>query len=104
MYATDAVFVVCIDNFPIIWKRRMDCWIAAFQSAIPRIGSLQISRHWKLLQPQRWQGHVGFYIRIDHSCSDANTRIDDDPVSCSGKDSPLVDSRGLKVTTGTYPV
>lgn len=107
IYATDSLFAVCIDDSPELWKHRIDCWISALGPAISRIGSLQISRHWKTLQPERWQGHVGFYIRIDHVGREPKLSEQGIlPLALAGRniDSPVVESRGLKVMTGTYPV
>lgn len=107
IYASDSLFAVCIDDSPVIWKCRIDSWISALGStALSRIGSLQISRHWKLLQPQRWQGHVGFYIRIDKHSRKRIPSEDVHSISSVGKatDCPVGERRGLHVTTGTYPM
>lgn len=41
-------------------------WLAALgPSGVRRIRSLQLSRHWDASQPTRWQGHVGFYVRLE---------------------------------------
>ncbi|CZT21989.1 uncharacterized protein RCC_07858 [Ramularia collo-cygni] len=97
LYATDSIFAICIDDSPEPWKRRIDSWISALGPEISRIRSLQISRHWNMLQPQRWQGRVGFYIRIDHLNRECR------PSKRDGHNVVLEDG-GLKVTTGTYPV
>ncbi|RMZ10295.1 hypothetical protein D0862_03299 [Hortaea werneckii] len=56
-------------------------WLAALgPSGVRKIRSLQLSRHWDASQPTRWQGHVGFYVRLEKGCNE----------SCC--------------TTGTYPV
>lgn len=105
IYATNSVFAVCIDNSPEFWKRRIDSWLAALgQPAISRIRSLQISRHWIMLQPQRWQGHAGFYVRIDRLCREAKSLKKTTPINIPETDCPIVERRHMKVTTGTYPM
>nr|POE65032.1 hypothetical protein CFP56_34700 [Quercus suber] len=45
------------------------------------VGSVQLSRHWRILRPSQGQGHVGFYLRLERSLDDGTWRC----------------------TTGTYP-
>lgn len=107
IYAADSRFQVCIDDSPGLWNRRIDCWISALGPvALSRIGSLQLSRNWRMLQPQRWQGHVGFYIRIDNLNRASNVHGGISSTSSRGPatDVQVVEWRGLKVMTGTYPV
>lgn len=56
-------------------------WLAALgPSGVRKIRSLQLSRHWDASQPTRWQGHVGFYVRLEKGPNE------------------------WRCTTGTYPV
>lgn len=44
----------------------LSSWLAALRpSGVRCIRSLQLSRHWNALQPTRWQGHVGFYVKLE---------------------------------------
>lgn len=105
IYATNSTFAISMDDSPQKWKSRIDCLILALGPAMSRVGCLKLSRHWRILQPQRNQRHVGFYIRID-SFGRESPSLDTAFVSTHGTpvESPVVASRGLKVITGTYPL
>lgn len=105
IYAADSMFSIRMDDSPQTWQGRIDRWISAQGSAISQIGSLRISCHWKILQPQRNERHVGFYVRVD-ALSRGTSSLDMAAMSSleASVDSPVVASRRLKVTTGTYPM
>lgn len=43
-------------------------WLRALSPlALPHVQSLQLSRHWDILQPTRGEGHVGFYVRLQRA-------------------------------------
>ena len=67
LFAAGAHFVIQMDEASPIWNHRVRDWIAALggDKGIQRVRSLQFSRHWRLSQPTRWQGHVGFYLRLE---------------------------------------
>lgn len=63
LYAKTAFFIIQTDE-----KGRLDSWLRALEAnAIFKVQGLQLSRHWKLEHPTRWQGHVGFYIRLQRT-------------------------------------
>ncbi|KAK3717861.1 hypothetical protein LTR37_005633, partial [Vermiconidia calcicola] len=62
LYAKTSSFIIQTDdNF-----NRVGAWLQALAAgeALSKVQSLQLSRHWKIKQPSRWQGHVGFYVRV----------------------------------------
>lgn len=103
IYAADSMFEIRMDDSPRVWQGRIDAWISAQGSTISQIKSLRISCHWKILQPQRNERHVGFYVRVD-ALSRGASSLTMAPMSSlnASDDSPVVG--GLKVTTGTYPM
>ena len=63
LYASTAFFIIQIDE-----KARLDSWLGALDAnAISKVQGLQLSKHWNLEHPTRWQGHVGFYIRLQRT-------------------------------------
>ncbi|KAK4569934.1 hypothetical protein LTR86_002904 [Recurvomyces mirabilis] len=44
---------------------RISLWLETLGDAIKHVRSFQISRHWNISQPTRYQGHVGFYLRME---------------------------------------
>lgn len=111
VFAGNSLFAIQIDDAGDSWNKRLSTWLNALgPEAISRLRSVQISRHWSLPRPLRWQGHVGFYIRIEQR----------KPKKISSKSSvgstssfrPEWNSRFVRpigegswnVTTGTYPI
>ena len=65
MYAKTSAFIIQTDDQLHVSNNRVQTWLQAMgDEAIREVQILQLSRHWKLKQPSRWQGHVGFYIRL----------------------------------------
>lgn len=82
VYAANADFHIPTDSGQHDGADPLTCWLEALGP--PGLGSircLQLSWHWVSLQPERWQSHVGFYVRLQ-----------------KGHDG------GWKCSTGTYPV
>jgi len=68
----------------------VDIWLDALTDVnIAKLQSLQLSMHWNITSPTRWQTHVGFYLRLE--------RI------ATGAELPLGDT-GWKCDVGTYPI
>ncbi len=65
LYAKTSAFIIQTDDSLHSSNNRVNAWLNALGTeGIPQVESLQLSRHWNLTQPSRWQGHVGFYIRL----------------------------------------
>lgn len=80
IYAKTSAFVIQTDDNLHTSNNRVKAWLDALgHECIPKVESLQLSRHWKIKQPSRWEGHIGFYVRLQ-----------------------LVD-REWQCTSGTYP-
>ncbi|KAK3116314.1 hypothetical protein LTR53_003441 [Teratosphaeriaceae sp. CCFEE 6253] len=52
-----------LDTFPKV--DRVGIWLRALGDAIRHVRSINLSRHWVVNTPTRWEGHVGFYFRMD---------------------------------------
>ena len=65
LYAKTSCFIIQTDDDLHVSNDRVQLWLQALgEEALAQVQSLQLSRHWKLKQPSRWQGHVGFYVRL----------------------------------------
>lgn len=65
LYAKTASFSIQTDDDVHSPNSRMSIWLDALSpEALALVHSLQLSRHWQIQQPSRWQGHVGFYVRL----------------------------------------
>lgn len=65
LYARTSAFIIQTDDNLHVSNNRVQLWLQALgDDAVCEVQSLQLSRHWKIKQPSRWQGHVGFYVRI----------------------------------------
>lgn len=81
IYVQNSHFVIQADDDPSDYDNRVATWLRAIGPVvIGKVKSIQLSRHWKIPQPSRWQGHVGFYVRLER----LNT--------------------SWQCTTGTYPI
>lgn len=109
IFASNTSFNIPLDAQPT--NASVQTWLSALgPRSIPKIRSLTISRHWSIPQPLRWQGHVGFYIRIERrkprkftSKSSVNSTSSFRPEWNAHFVRPLAE--GIwEVTTGTYPV
>ena len=85
LYAKTSFFIIqsddSCDRVHSSNETRVSIWLNTLgDRALSYVENLQLSRHWKLKQPSRWQGHVGFYVRLQ-----------------------LLDKK-WQVTAGTYPV
>ncbi|EMC97192.1 hypothetical protein BAUCODRAFT_23554 [Baudoinia panamericana UAMH 10762] len=80
IYAENAHFFIQADEESLPASDRVAAWLFALGSAIKHVRSFQLSRHWIGSHPTRWQGHVGFYVRLE--------RLDD----------------AWQVKAGTYPI
>ncbi|KAK3686320.1 hypothetical protein LTR37_019958, partial [Vermiconidia calcicola] len=87
LYAKTSSFIIQTDdNF-----NRVDAWLQALAAgdALSKVQSLQLSRHWKIKQPSRWQGHVGFYVRV---------HLHDKTWQCTAGTYPFAnDTRGMRL-------
>ncbi|CAK3838271.1 Hypothetical predicted protein [Lecanosticta acicola] len=113
VFASGSQFAVQIDDAGDGWYDRLSCWLDALgPEAISRIRSLQISRHWCIPKPLRWQGHVGFYMRIEQRKPKKISSKSSVGSSSTSSFRPEWDERFVRpmaegrwdVTTGTYPV
>lgn len=60
LYAKTSLFIIQTDD-----NNRVQVWLQALDDiALTKVENLQLSRHWQDKQPTRWQGHIGFYIRL----------------------------------------
>ncbi|KAF2171076.1 hypothetical protein M409DRAFT_19048 [Zasmidium cellare ATCC 36951] len=109
IYASNTTFNLPLDANST--TTGLQTWLSALgPRSIPKIRSLTISRHWSIPQPLRWQGHVGFYVRIERrkprkftSKSSVNSTSSFRPEWNAHFVRPLAE--GIwEVTTGTYPV
>lgn len=65
LFAKHAAFIIQTDDDLQAPNGRLKIWLDAFGGEpLSKVQSLQLSRHWKIRQPARWQGHVGFYVRL----------------------------------------
>ena len=81
IYAKTSSFIIQTDDCLNVINNRVQVWLQALGDvALSHVENLQLSRHWKIPRPSRWQGHVGFYVRLQ-----------------------LVDG-AWQCTTGTYPI
>lgn len=81
LYAKTSFFIIQTDDDLDFANSRVQAWLQAMgDTALKQVENIQLSRHWKIKQPSRWQGHVGFYIRLQQC---------DNVWQC---------------TTGTYPI
>lgn len=65
LYAKSASFSIQTDDNTRSPNSRMSSWLDALSpEALTCVHCLQLSRHWQIEQPSRWQGHVGFYVRL----------------------------------------
>lgn len=66
IYAAHANFIISMDEGASFWPNRVASWLNALgPELLTRIRSIQLSRHWAIPSPLRYQGHVGFYIKVD---------------------------------------
>ena len=65
LYAKTSAFIIQADGDLRVCNNRVQLWLDAMGAdGLREVQSLQLSHHWKLHQPSRWQGHVGFYVRL----------------------------------------
>ncbi|CAK1366198.1 hypothetical protein CB0940_09377 [Cercospora beticola] len=116
IFTSNSNFTIAMDDGPQFWLKRLTTWMNSL-SPIPlsRVRSLQLSRHWNIPAPMRWQGHSGFYIRMERPR--LKSEVKTFPISTSSStDSfpsawsnrfvkPIHEAEGnWTVTAGTYPV
>ena len=89
LYAKTSSFIMQADGDTGVCNDRVQAWLQAMGAdALREVQSLQLSRHWKLCQPSRWQGHVGFYVRL---------QLHDKTWSCNVGTYPIAnDDRGMR--------
>lgn len=113
VFSNNSLFAMQIDDAGHIWNNRISRWLDALGSeAIGRIRSLQISRHWSLPRPMRWQGHVGFYLRVERRKPKKTSSNASVASNSTGSFRPEWNARFVlpqaegqwQVTTGTYPI
>jgi hypothetical protein len=90
LFARYATFIVQTDGDLDSPNNRLRLWLDAFEGKpLAQVQSLQLSRHWNIKQPARWQGHVGFYIRL---------QLRDQSWECTCGTYPIVnDIRGMRL-------
>ena len=80
---------------------------------LPRIRSLQLSRHWSLPLPFQYQGHVGFYVRVEPRKAPSglgdwgwqpNTQPTARLAAWAQQNNILLHQKGYGITIGTYPM
>lgn len=64
LYAT-ACFTIDLDDCHHGVEDLLGLWLDALGvEALAQVQTLQLSRHWRITQPTRWQSHVGLYLRL----------------------------------------
>jgi len=93
LYAQAAHFAIPLQEKPAqpqSHRNPVNIWLDALgEVGVAKLQSLLLSQHWKITQPTRWQTHVGFYLRLEHSTPGSN-----DASECTG----------WKCSIGTYPI
>ena len=67
-FAENAYFIVAVGAFNARRnpRLRLQIWLNALgDGGLARVRSVQFDRNWDLPLPERWQGHVGFYVRLE---------------------------------------
>lgn len=104
-----------MDDGPEFWLKRLTTWMNSLSPGpLSRVRSLQLSRHWNIPAPMRWQGHSGFYVRIERPklkkvqtfTISTSSSTDSFPSAWSNRFvKPVREAQGnWTVTAGTYPV
>jgi len=65
LYAGNASFHIQADQDAYPKGDRVNIWLGALGDAIKHVRNFNLSRHWTINGPTRWQGHVGFYFRME---------------------------------------
>ncbi|KAF2212037.1 hypothetical protein CERZMDRAFT_97953 [Cercospora zeae-maydis SCOH1-5] len=129
IFTSNSSFTAAMDDGAQFWLKRLTTWMNSLSptASLSRIRSLQLSRHWNIPAPMRWQGHVGFYVRVERPRPKrATTTTTTKPASSSSSSSiaistssstdsfpsawsdrfvrPIREAGSWTVTAGTYPV
>lgn len=66
LYAGNCHFVIQVDGPQMPNGNAISTWLEQLElTGLKSVTSVQLSCHWRLPQPTRWQGHVGFYVRLE---------------------------------------
>jgi len=89
LYAGNCHFAIQIDGAQVRDGNVISAWLEQLEpSGLKSVTSVQLSCHWRVPQPTRWQGHVGFYVRLE---------VLDDRWQCTTGTYPIVnDMRGMR--------
>lgn len=81
IYARNSRFLIQTDASTSYGVDRTTLWLRALgPCGIEHVRDLQLNCHWQIDKPNRWAGHVGFYVRLEKA------------------------DHVWRCTTGTYPV
>ncbi len=65
IYARTGSYILQTDDDHQSPRNRLQLWLSALEGKpLSQVRSVQLSRNWNLKQPARWQGQVGFYLRL----------------------------------------
>ncbi|KAM3417659.1 hypothetical protein BST61_g5895 [Cercospora zeina] len=128
IFTSNSTFTAALDDGAPFWPKRLTTWMNSLSPPLPSpttaaalslIRSLQLSRHWNIPAPMRWQGHVGFYVRVEKprrpKKASASTTIKTASTSSSTESLPTAFSSHFihpvreagkgnwTITAGTYP-
>ncbi|PPJ50444.1 hypothetical protein CBER1_05543 [Cercospora berteroae] len=116
IFTSSSSFTIAMDDGHHFWLKRLTIWMNSLSpTPLSRVRSLQLSRHWNLPAPMRWQGHSGFYVRAERPKSkrasktftiSTSSSTDSFPSAWSNRFvKPVREAEGSwTVTAGTYPV
>ena len=92
IYARNSEFVIHIDDDLDLPSSRVNVWLQTLgERYLHEVQNLQLSRHWSMQRPTRWQGHVGFYVRL---------HVQAEQWQCSTGTYPVAnDRRGMRVNS-----
>ncbi|KAI5365483.1 hypothetical protein Slin14017_G053730 [Septoria linicola] len=115
VFAANSNFMAFMDDEALLWSKRLSCWMTGLGSeALSRVRTLQLGRHWKIPTPMRFQGNVGFYVKVERpkrismrSAAKAisiSSSMESFPAAWSDRFvSGVQDDGDWVVTAGTYP-
>ena len=65
LYAKTSAFVIQTDDSSRTVNDRVNIWLDALGNmALSCVENLQLSRNWHLQVPTRFQGNIGFYVKL----------------------------------------
>ena len=89
LYAKTSAFIIQTDDSLHTVNDRVNMWLDALgDEALSYVENLQLSRHWHLQVPTRFQGNIGFYVKL---------QLVDEAWKCVAGTYPIAnDKRGMR--------